>query len=112
MHHTVRKKIAGYFHNYFSIYIKEQLSPIKLENNQKLSISCDIYEIKRGNMPDVSNMWLLEKFFEDALQDCNIIEDDGPDIVLESGRKRYHWVKNPEERKLIFNINIITNETI
>lgn len=115
LHHTMRKKVAGYYHAYFSKYIKEQITKpidIELSKGELLSISCDIYEIPRGNMPDVSNMWLLEKFFEDALQECGIIEDDGPSIVIESGRKRYHWVKNPEERKLIFNIDITKNETI
>ena len=112
LHHTMRKKVAGYYHAYFSKYIREQLKPIILTPGNYLSISCDIYEIPRGNMPDVSNMWLLEKFFEDALQECGIIEDDGPNIVLESGRKRYHWVKHPKERKLIFNINITKHETI
>lgn len=110
MHHTVRKKVAGYFHAYFSNFIKAQLDPIELAEGEYLSISCDIYEIKRGNMPDASNMWILEKFFEDALQDCGIIEDDGPNVVLESGRKRYHWVKEEKERKLVFNINIIRDE--
>jgi len=104
----LRKNVAEYYHNYFRKYIKEQLTTIRIPSGKYLSISCDIYEIKRGNMPDVSNMWLLEKFFEDALQEEGIIEDDCPDIVLESGRKRYHWVINPEERQLIFNINFIT----
>lgn len=104
----LRKQVAEYYHNYFKKYILQQLKPIKIPKGKYLSISCDIYEIKRGNMPDVSNMWLLEKFFEDALQEGGIIEDDCSDIVIESGRKRYHWVKTPEERKLIFNINIIT----
>lgn len=107
LHHTMRKKVAGYYHAYFSRYIQEQLKPIKLEIGKYLSISCDIYEIPRGNMPDVSNMWLLEKFFEDALQECGIIVDDGPSIVLESGRKRYHWVDKEKDRKLVFNIDII-----
>ncbi len=104
----LRKNIAEYYHNYFRKYIKEQLTIIRIPSGKYLSISCDIYEIKRGNMPDVSNMWLLEKFFEDALQEEGIIKDDCPDIVLESGRKRYHWVINPEERQLIFNIDFIT----
>ena len=52
-------------------------------------------------------MWLLEKFFEDALQDCKIIPDDGPDFVQESGRKRYRWVTEPEERKLVFTVEHI-----
>jgi hypothetical protein len=103
----LRKTVANYYHNYFAEYIKEQLQPISIPAGKYLSISCDIYEIKRGNMPDASNMWLLEKFFEDALQECGIIPDDSPDYVMESGRKRYHWVETPSERKLIFTIKFI-----
>lgn len=103
----LRKKVAEYFHEYFAKFINEQLTPIVIPNGKHLSVSCDIYEIKRGNMPDVSNMWLLEKFFEDALQEEGIIEEDCPDIVLESGRKRYHWVNSPNERKLVFTIKLI-----
>ena len=102
-----RKSVAEYFHAYFTTYIKVQLSPIILNEGEYLSISCDIYEVQRGNMPDVSNMWLLEKFFEDALQECGIIPDDGPKYVIESGRKRYHWVNTAEERNLIFKIEVI-----
>lgn len=103
----LRKSIAKYYHDYFSAFIRAQLTPITIPEGKFLSISCDIYEIKRGNMPDASNMWLLEKFFEDALQECSIIPDDSPDYVIESGRKRYHWVTTPEQRKLVFNIKII-----
>jgi len=103
----LRKNIAIYFHKYFADFIKDQLEPITIPEGKHLSVSCDIYEIKRGNMPDASNMWLLEKFFEDALQECNIIPDDSPDYVLESGRKKYHWVTAPEQRKLVFTIKII-----
>jgi hypothetical protein len=103
----LRKTIAEYYHDYFGKYIVEQLQPIEIPDNTFLSISVDIYEIKRGHIPDVSNMWLLEKFFEDALIEKNIIPDDNPDYVIESGRKRYHWVTDPKDRKLIFNINYI-----
>ena len=103
----LRKSVALYYHKYFSRYILEQLSPIPILEGFTLSISCEIYEIKRSHMPDVSNMWLLEKFFEDALQDCKIIPDDGPDFVQESGRKRYRWVTEPEERKLVFTVEHI-----
>jgi hypothetical protein len=104
----LRKSIAKYYHDYFSEYIKEQLTPIHIPEGKFLSVSCDIYEIKRGNMPDASNMWLLEKFFEDALQECGIIPDDSPDYVLESGRKRYHFIETAEDRKLIFTIKEIS----
>lgn len=104
-----RKKMATFYHDYFSKFILEQAKPILFTEDMigiyGLSISCDIYEIKKFPIPDVSNMWLLEKFFEDSLVNCNIIPDDNPNYVLESGRKRYHWVNTQEERKLVFNIN-------
>jgi hypothetical protein len=102
-----RAKIAEYYHSYFGDYIANQLEIIPIVEGKTLSIGCDIYEIKRGTMPDASNMWLLEKFFEDALQECGVIPDDGPDYVTESGRKRYHWVETAEERKLVFTIKYI-----
>ena len=49
----------------------------------------------------------LEKFFEDALQECGVIPDDSPKYVIESGRKRYHWVSTETERKLVFNIEVV-----
>lgn len=107
-----RSKMAEYYHNYFSNYIKDQLTPINFDELYSLgfigvSISCDIYEIKKGQLIDVSNLWLLEKFFEDSLVNCKIIPDDNPNYVLESGKKRYYWVDNPQERKLVFNIKAI-----
>lgn len=103
----LRKTIAKFYHNYFSKYIKEQLQPIELREGEKFSISCDMYDIRRYPMPDASNMWLLEKFFEDALQEQGIIPDDSPDYVIESGRKRYYWVDDPKDRKLVFTIKTI-----
>lgn len=103
----VRKNVAKWYHEYMATYIKQQLSPIDIPEGKFLSISCDIYEVKRGNMPDVSNMWLLEKFFEDALQECGVIPDDSPDYVRESGRKKYHFVDSELDRKLVFTISVI-----
>lgn len=118
MHHYTRASVTNYFHNYLSKYIKEQIndemmSLIKSNVGKnlpyKLSISLDIYEIKRGKIPDVGNLWLWIKWFEDALQECNVIPDDNPDYVIESGRKTYRWVDDDTKRKLVFNINIINN---
>ena len=52
-------------------------------------------------------MWLLEKMFEDTLQEMGLLRDDNPEFVIESGRKRYHWVNKPEDRKLIFKLKYI-----
>lgn len=103
----LRAKIVNYFHEYFTYYIKSQLKPIKIPDNCYLSISCDIYEINKGNLPDISNMWILEKLFEDSLTINKIIPDDGPKYVIESGRKKYHWVTEEKDRALIFTIEII-----
>lgn len=114
LHYRLRGKITKYFHKYLSRYIKRQISKedqqlidTALQNSMKLGISCDIYEIKRGKMPDIRNMWLWGKWFEDALQDCGVIADDNPDYVIESGPTRYHWVDTVEQRKLVFQIYFI-----
>jgi len=58
-------------------------------------------------MPDVGNLWLWLKWFEDALQESKVIPDDNLDYIIESGRTRYHFVDNEELRRLIFTIKLI-----
>lgn len=103
LHPLVRSKITKYFHTYFTHYINQQLPRI-VNIEGPLSISCDIYEIKRSHIPDIDNLWPLIKWFQDALQETGKIIDDCPDVIIESGRKRYHWVEDEKDRKLIFNI--------
>jgi len=116
LHYRLRGTITKYFHYYLSKYIREQITQewilycklaVRPETNVRLGVSVDIYEVKRGKMPDIRNMWLWGKWFEDALQDCGIIKDDDPDHVIESGRTRYFWVNTAEERKLVFKIYFI-----
>ena len=115
LHYRLRGTITKYFHKYLIKYIKQQITKEHIEiinkfvyknSDHKLSISVDIYEVRRGKIPDIGNMWLWTKWFEDALQEAGVIQDDNPDYVIESGRKRYHWVENENERKLVFNIEI------
>lgn len=112
INYIMRGKIAQYYHSYFAKYINEQLEPLSINEDQYISNSVDIYEIYRGKMPDISNMWLLEKFFEDALIEEKIIPNDSPEYVLESGRKKYHWVTDSKDRKLVFNIEILEKEKV
>jgi len=116
MHFRLRAKVTKYFHSKLSHYIREQISPSNIqliksavtpESDVKLGISLDIYEIKRSKIPDIGNMWIWIKWFEDALEECGIIINDNSDYVIESGRKRYHWVDTAEERKLVFMIYFI-----
>jgi len=115
MHYRLRGTVTKYFHKYLSKYIREQITEEDIQNirrvllheSVKIGTSVDIYEVKRGKMPDIGNMWLWPKWFEDALQHCGVIPDDNPDYVIESGRKRYYWVDTAEERKLVFHIYFI-----
>ncbi len=116
LHYRLRGTLTDYFHKYLSKYIKQQISKHQIaelsnhvfpDSPHKLSVSLDIYDIRRGKMPDVSNLWLWTKWFEDALQESKIIPDDNPDYVAESGRTRYHFVDNQEDRKLVFTLKLI-----
>jgi len=118
LHYRLRGTLTKYYHKYLSKYIKRQITKEQIidinkyvfpDSKYKLSVSLDIYDIRRGKMPDVSNLWLWIKWFEDALQESNIIPDDNPDYVIESGRTRYHFVDNEEVRKLVFTLSLIEN---
>lgn len=108
IHWRLRSIIVGFYHK---IFVKEIKKVIKTEipfyTHYSLSISVDIYDIYSRSTPDASNMWLLEKMFEDALQIAKVLRDDRPEYVIESGRKRYYWVDNTSERKLVFRIKYI-----
>jgi len=116
LHYTVRSRVTAYYHTYLSRYIKNQISEQDIElirslvyigSEYKLSTSVDIYEIRRGKLPDCSNLWLWMKWFEDALQESGVIPDDDPDYIIESGRKRYHFVDSEDKRKLVFHIKFL-----
>lgn len=52
------------------------------------------YERKKGKRRDVSNIFsLCAKFFEDALQQCGIIENDNPDWI-ENFTTEFNWIDN------------------
>lgn len=109
LHYASRAKVTKYFHKYLSKFIKEQITKEQITSliSHELSVSVDIYEINKGILPDVGNLWIWIKWFEDALQICKVIPNDNSKIIIESGRTRYRWVETNEERKLVFQINIV-----
>lgn len=108
MHWKLRSTVVNFYHALFKRELKKQIKNIlPTYLSYSLSISVDIYEIYSKSTPDVTNMWLLEKMFEDSMTEAGIIRDDSPEFVMESGRKRYHWVDDEEKRKLIFRIKYI-----
>jgi len=107
IHHTVRRKIADHYHNVFTHYIEKAKLTIDIPEDKALKLSIDIYEINKGIMPDIDNLWPLEKWFTDSLVNAGVIPDDSPKYVRSSGEKTYNWVNTEDERKLVFTIQVI-----
>lgn len=52
------------------------------------------YEIKKGKRRDVSNIFsCCAKFFEDALQQAGVIENDNPDWI-ENFTTEFYWLED------------------
>lgn len=101
IHWSVRSKVVRYFHRYFQKYIKEQLKePMPSFLSYKLSMEILIYDVYGPGTPDISNMWILPKMFEDALVSTELLRDDSPEFRRRSAYD-YIFVDNEEDRKLV-----------
>jgi hypothetical protein len=99
----MRATITKYYHKYLEQFVILNLLPFDTENFP-LSVSLDIYEIREDKIPDIGNLWIWLKWFEDVLTECEIIPDDNPTYIIENGPIKYIWVNNIEDRKLVFKI--------
>jgi hypothetical protein len=107
LHPRTRAAIADHYHRVFrEDIVKSKLEPIHL-GGRTLSISVDIYEIFRNTMPDIDNMWPLEKWFTDSLVDLGIIPDDSPKYITQNGQKTYKWVDSEDQCRYVFTICLI-----
>lgn len=100
IHWTVRSKVVKYYHRYFTKYIKAQITDdIPTFLSYKLTMEILIYDVYGPTTPDISNMWILPKMFEDAVVNSGVLRDDSPEF-----RRRteydYIFVENEEDRKL------------
>lgn len=60
--------------------------------NPPVRLHYRFYENKKGKRRDVSNIFsLCAKFFEDALQQCKVIENDNPDWI-ENFDTEFYWI--------------------
>lgn len=101
IHWSVRSKVVKYFHRYFQKYIKNQLKdPIPSFLSYKLSMEILIYDVYGPATPDISNMWILPKMFEDALVSTELLRDDSPEFRRRTAYD-YIFVDNEEDRKLV-----------
>ena len=74
----VRCMVVEYYHSYFTTIIKEQ---IKKRNLSNLFVSFILEYPKNSKVPDIDNMWLLVKVFNDSLTLSGIIKDDNPKYI-------------------------------
>lgn len=98
---AVRSVVVAYYHDYFIEYIKECLAetiPVFLE--YRLSMHMDIYEVYSPKTPDISNMWILPKMFEDAVVKSKYLKDDSPEFRTRTSYE-YVFVEDAVDRKLV-----------
>lgn len=100
IHWSVRSTIVNYYHRYFIKFIKKrfkQVFPTFLQ--YRLSMDITIYEIYSSHTPDITNMWILAKLFEDAMVTAKILRDDDPQFRCKTSYG-YKFVTNEKDRKL------------
>jgi hypothetical protein len=101
MNWQTRVKIVNYYHRYFKKYIEEQLKePFPIFLNYNLSFDIEIQEVYSTFTPDITNMWILPKLFEDALVSTKKLKNDSPEFRCHTGFG-YKFVEKEEDRKLV-----------
>ena len=103
LHYTARSKVARWAHKYLGEYVK-QLPKINIPKGRHLRIWLDIYKPGDKLNWDCDNQWIWTKWFLDTLVELEKIPDDNVEYVRSSGQINYI---ESDERKLVFNIQII-----
>ena len=101
MHWKMRTVIVNFYHAYFMKYIKKEWKeqfPVFL--SYKLNMKIKIFDIYSSKTPDITNMWILAKMFEDTVVKAGILRDDSPEFRMET-TYGYNFVDNVEDRKLV-----------
>lgn len=101
MHWSNRTIIRNFYHSYFKKYINKGFKepfPIFLE--YRIEMNVVIYDLFSNNTPDITNMWILAKMFEDVMVSEKILRDDSPQFRSKTSYE-YKFVENESKRKLI-----------
>tara|TARA_R100001530_G_scaffold134565_1_gene109681 strand:- start:554 stop:1138 length:585 start_codon:yes stop_codon:yes gene_type:complete len=103
LHYAVRAKVSRFMHIYLKDFI-EEIPTIKLNDIEKIRVWIDMYRpIGTGNW-DVDNQWVWTKWFLDTLVEHEKIPGDHVKYVTSAGQITFI---ESDERKLVFNIQII-----
>jgi len=101
MHHTKRTEIKNFYKSYFTPYIKEAFpTPFVIFEAYRITMQVLIYEVYTSKMPDITNMWILPKLFEDCVVSAGTLRDDSP-AYRNDTNFGYRFVEKEEDRKLV-----------
>ena len=96
-----RSKVTGIIHEYLKTYLKD-MTPIVLEEDERLEISCIISDTLAQKPWDCSNKWVWIKWFEDTTVQLGKMAEDNYFVVQKSGAIQYNQVDTEQERELNF----------
>lgn len=77
-----------------------------------VNISMEIHTFPRFGNWDLSNLWIYNKCFEDAMQEAGVIPNDNIRFITQPGAPKFVPVTREEDRKMIFTINTETDGRI
>ena len=87
-------------HKFKADYSKPILSSIKRclrswkVTNPPVILHYKFFEQQKGKRRDIDNIFgVCSKFFQDALQDAGVIENDNPDWIM-GFTAEFHWIKD------------------
>ena len=103
LHYTARSKVAKWMHRYLGEYI-DQIPKIVIPEGCYLRIWIDMYKPADKLNWDCDNQWPWTKWFLDTLVEKGKIPEDSVEFVRSAGQITYI---PSDERKLVFNIQII-----
>ena len=103
LHYRVRSKVTKIMHDYLGQFI-ENLPKIKLGEGETVRVWLDMYRPKGLSNWDVDNQWIWTKWFLDTLVEKGKIPEDSIQFVSSAGQVTFI---EAEDRKLVFNIQII-----
>lgn len=104
LHPQVRSKLTSHYHNYLKAHILQQIPLMNTAKGDLYTISCEIYEAIRPQSPDPSNLWPWIKWFEDCLQELDLIPNDNRKSIHSTGTITVYNVLDPAEERIVFNI--------
>lgn len=100
----VRCMVVEYYHNYFTNIIQQQ---IKQKDLKDIFVSFVLEYPSNSKVPDIDNMWLLAKVFNDSLTLNGVIKDDNPRYIYGFSME----YKNLEDSSELLNNRLIISLT-